>query len=246
MAIERRDVLRGHRLHPRHAALGVQRHAAGTVRLTDGNDANGGIYPSDLTAVGSTLYFSANDGRAFGGVGNGDQLWKSNGTAAGTAMVTDSNDGVANAGLFPYDLTAVGGTLYFVGPGHQRRRAALREQRHGGGHDHGGGHPGGQRLSRVLPGEPDGGGQPALLLGLRRRPRQPALDRRNGTASGTVQLTTGNASGGGVAAAVPGGGERHGVLRGIRPDRQVAVVVEQRDGDRDEAADHRQRVGRAG
>ena len=36
--------------------------AAGTVRLTDGNDANGGINPSDLTAVGSTLYFAANDG----------------------------------------------------------------------------------------------------------------------------------------------------------------------------------------
>ena len=36
--------------------------AAGTVRLTDGNDKNGGIYPSDLTVVGSTLYFSANDG----------------------------------------------------------------------------------------------------------------------------------------------------------------------------------------
>ena len=30
-------------------------------------------------------------------------------------MVTDSNDGVANAGLYPYELTAVGGTLYFVG-----------------------------------------------------------------------------------------------------------------------------------
>ena len=36
--------------------------AAGTVRLTDGNDVNGGIYPSDLTAVGGTLYFSADDG----------------------------------------------------------------------------------------------------------------------------------------------------------------------------------------
>ena len=35
--------------------------AAGTVRLTDGNDVNGGINPTDLTAVGNTLYFAAND-----------------------------------------------------------------------------------------------------------------------------------------------------------------------------------------
>ena len=157
--------------------------AAGTVRLTDGNDVNGGINPSDLTAVGSTLYFSADDGSPRR-LGNGDQLWKSDGTAAGTAMVTDSNDGVVNAGLFPYELTAVGGTLYFVAPDHQRRRAALREQRHGGGHDHGEGHPGGQRLSRVLSHRPDGGGRPALLLGLRRQPRQPALGDRTGRRPG--------------------------------------------------------------
>ncbi len=89
--------------------------AAGTIRLSDGNDANGGIHPGDLTAVGGTLYFSANDGlAAFGGVGDGDQLWKSDGTAAGTVMVTDSNDGVAKASLFPFELTNVGGTLYFA------------------------------------------------------------------------------------------------------------------------------------
>ena len=92
--------------------------AAGTVRLTDGNDVNGGIYPSGLTAVGGTLYFSADDGvAAFGGVGNGDQLWKSNGTAAGTDMVTDSNDGVVNASLFPYELTAAGGDTLLRRPG---------------------------------------------------------------------------------------------------------------------------------
>ena len=43
-------------------------------------------------------------------------------------------------------------------------------------------------------------------------------------------------------AAVPGGGGRHGVLRGQRRGARDAVVVEQRDGDDD--ADQRERVGR--
>src|SRR5579883_2456496 len=37
----------------------------GAVRITDGNDARGGINPQDLTAVGNTLYFEANNGLAF-------------------------------------------------------------------------------------------------------------------------------------------------------------------------------------
>ena len=83
--------------------------AAGTVRISDGNDGAGGIQPTDLTAVGNTLYFSANDGSA------GQQLWESDGTVSGTAMVTDSNDGVPGFGLYPSDLTNVNGTLYFAG-----------------------------------------------------------------------------------------------------------------------------------
>ena len=48
-------------------------------------DINGthGSTPSDLTALGSTVYFSATDAV------HGDQLWKSNGTANGTVMVAD-------------------------------------------------------------------------------------------------------------------------------------------------------------
>ena len=38
-----------------------------------------------MIAVGSTLYFSANDGS------NGAELWKSNGTSSGTVMVMDIN-----------------------------------------------------------------------------------------------------------------------------------------------------------
>ena len=39
----------------------------GATRITDGNDARGGINPKDLTAVGNALYFAANNGLAFFG-----------------------------------------------------------------------------------------------------------------------------------------------------------------------------------
>ena len=41
--------------------------------------------PRYLTRVGSTLYFSADDGSS------GRELWKSNGTAGGTKLVKDVN-----------------------------------------------------------------------------------------------------------------------------------------------------------
>jgi ELWxxDGT repeat protein len=58
--------------------------------------------PTNVVAIGSTVYFTANDGV------HGEQLWKSNGTAASTTMITDSSN--------PYieDLTNVHGTLFFV------------------------------------------------------------------------------------------------------------------------------------
>ena len=171
---------------------------AGTVRLTDGNDVNGGIYPSGLTAVGGTLYFSADDGvAAFGGVGNGDQLWKSNGTAAGTVMVTDSNDGVVNASLFPYELTAAGGELYFVAPDNQDGEQLFESN----------GTAAGTTMVKDIPGA-NGypGSYPANLTAAGNQLYFSAsganqgnqLWMTNGTASGTVQLTTGNASNGGV------------------------------------------------
>src|SRR5262249_16139833 len=63
-----------------------------------------------VTAVGGTLFFTANDGV------NGEELWKSDGTTAGTVLVKDINSGSAfgyGYGSRPYELTAVGGTLFF-------------------------------------------------------------------------------------------------------------------------------------
>src|SRR5205823_6133302 len=82
--------------------------AAGTTMLTNVNVANGRLKPSNLTAVGNTLYFT-------GGDSHGVQLWKSDGTIAGTTFVTSSNDGLPNFGIYPSTLTNVAGTLYFTG-----------------------------------------------------------------------------------------------------------------------------------
>src|SRR5262249_53997785 len=59
--------------------------SAGTTTPSDGNDANGGLAPTELTVVGNTLYFAASDPT------HGPQLWRSDGTAAGTGMVTNIN-----------------------------------------------------------------------------------------------------------------------------------------------------------
>jgi ELWxxDGT repeat protein len=56
--------------------------------------------------VGSTLFFTANDGV------NGTELWKSDGTAAGTVLVKDINP--LSFGTYPSNLTAVGSTLFFT------------------------------------------------------------------------------------------------------------------------------------
>src|SRR5437762_1737579 len=61
--------------------------------------------PSAMVAIGSTTYFTADDGV------NGRELWKSDGTAAGTTLVKDINLGSGGSNL-AY-LTDVNGTLFF-------------------------------------------------------------------------------------------------------------------------------------
>ena len=62
-------------------------------------------FPSDLTLVGDTVYFSAYEGI------NDRELWKTDGTAAGTARVTDLNPGPQ--GSHPSLLVESGGRLFF-------------------------------------------------------------------------------------------------------------------------------------
>ncbi len=60
---------------------------------------------TELTNIGGTLYFSANDGSA------GYELWKSDGTWSGTTLVADISPGQQGSG--PSRITEFKGELYF-------------------------------------------------------------------------------------------------------------------------------------
>src|SRR4051812_19215348 len=62
--------------------------------------------PAELVAIGSTTYFTADDGV------HGVELWKSDGTAAGTVLVKDVYFGSGNSE--PGEFTNVNGTLFFA------------------------------------------------------------------------------------------------------------------------------------
>jgi len=92
------------RRRPRCSALRAESLEARTLlSSTPAMVAN--ISPSQMVAVGSTVYFVASDS------GHGAQLWKSNGTPGGTAMVTDINP--TTGGLSPGALTSANGMIFF-------------------------------------------------------------------------------------------------------------------------------------
>ncbi len=84
----------------------------GTSPTPYGTDAPNSSSPYDLTNVGGTLFFTANDGI------NGRELWKSDGTQEGTVLFKDIRTDVSPYGLpngsYPGNLRDVNGTLFFV------------------------------------------------------------------------------------------------------------------------------------
>ena len=83
---------------------------AGTAMVKDINPGTASSSPANLTAVGSTVFFSAGNGTTTGA--HGTELWRSDGTDAGTVMVKDINPGTASA--TPNNITVFAGTLLFA------------------------------------------------------------------------------------------------------------------------------------
>ena len=103
--------------------------AAGTIQVRDiftGTNSQGlsnDSIPADLTAIGSVVYFSAEDGTT------GRELWKSDGTTFGTLRVRDINPGTNSSN--PLLLTAVGNVLYFTADDGTNGRALWRSDARG-------------------------------------------------------------------------------------------------------------------
>jgi len=75
------------------------------ILVADIRKGSNGSSPSNITVVGSNLFFTANNGV------NGTELWMSNGTAAGTKMVKDIRPGTNSSS--PAYLTRVLGRIVF-------------------------------------------------------------------------------------------------------------------------------------
>lgn len=88
-----------------HATQGLHENPSTTALVLDIWPGIGGSSPEHLTAVGSLLFFTAEDGT------RGRELWVSDGTAAGTRLVRDLR---ANGSSAPDHLLAHAGALFFA------------------------------------------------------------------------------------------------------------------------------------
>lgn len=78
----------------------------GVLLLKDINPGAGSGSPSQLTVIGTNLYFSGNNGT------NGAEPWISDGTTAGTVMIHDVNAGANSSG--PTEFSQLGSTVFFA------------------------------------------------------------------------------------------------------------------------------------
>ena len=208
---ERHPLLQRHRRGPRRRAVEERRHRRRHVLVEDINPGAGSSSPRSLTVVGSTVFFSANDGA------NGTELWKSDGTAAGTALVKDIYPG--SGGSYPAepDQRQRHAVLRGVRPGGGLR--AVEERRHRRRHRPGQGHQ--PRRHRLLPGEPDGR-RHACFFTANDGTHGTELWKSDGTAAGTVLVKDINPGTASVLAVGPDQRERDAVLRGQRRGRTAS------------------------
>ena len=87
--------------------------ALGTVMVKDIVIGAGGSGPTNLSVLGTTVYFAATNGST--STANGVELWKTDGTDLGTVMVKDIFPGPGAS--FPTELTPLNGILVFKATG---------------------------------------------------------------------------------------------------------------------------------
>jgi ELWxxDGT repeat protein len=87
-------------------ALAVPASGAVGPKLVKDINPTGNSFPTNLTRVGSKLFFAASDGV------HGNELWVSDGTTAGTRMVKNIKPGAKSSN--PEMLVNVNGTLFFL------------------------------------------------------------------------------------------------------------------------------------
>lgn len=84
----------------------------GTQMVANIQPGSGGSNPAGFTSIGSTVFFTANDGSSPNPGEHGNELWKIAPPYTTPVMVDDINT-TAGVGSFPDQLTNVGGTLFF-------------------------------------------------------------------------------------------------------------------------------------
>jgi len=87
-------------------ALGLPTAAASGPMLVKDINPSGSSNPTQLTRIGNTLFFAADDGV------HGVELWKTDGTTAGTKMVKNIRSSAKSS--YPDYLTNFKGTLFFM------------------------------------------------------------------------------------------------------------------------------------
>ena len=156
--------------------------------VADIDPGGGSSQPTQLTAVGTTLFFLADDGT------HGTELWKSDGTSAGTMMLKDIYYGWDTS--YTNDLTVIGSTL-FLKPGMGFTDLSCGRVTEPPRYGHGQGHYEWGRICRQLSPRPHGCWKHSLFMA-EDATHGIELWKSDGTASGTVMvkdINTGSDSG---------------------------------------------------
>lgn len=97
---------------------------AGTSLVRDIRSGTASSSPTNFAAIGSRLYFAANNGT------NGNEPWTSDGTSGGTTLLLDVNSGAGNSD--PTEFVQVGSNVFFAATGAGGRELWMTDGTSGG------------------------------------------------------------------------------------------------------------------